>query len=125
MRLCRVLFNKTPLHPVISSANTTSPSTYRLTIHIFIQHCPMMTPQELAETKNRIKMSTSDIDKSMAFLNKLKLDKGKAELLLSHLRFRRCLTLDSLWESTLYSFVCLFVFFATCLSRLKFWQLFS
>ena len=52
--------------------------------------------QELAETKNRIEMCISDIDKWMV-LNKLKLNKGKLNYYFNlHSRFRRCLTLDSL-----------------------------
>ena len=88
---------------VISSANTASPSIYMLTMHKFIPHSPMLTPKNLLRPiqewiKNCILVAFRDLDGSQ----QTEAQQRKTKLLLLHLIFRRCLTLDSLWEMTPY-----------------------
>lgn len=82
---------------VISSANTASPSIYMLKIHRFIQHSPLLTPKNLLRPiqewiKNCILVAFRDLDGSQ----QTEAQQRKTKLLLLHLIFRRCLTLDSL-----------------------------
>ena len=82
---------------VISSANTASATIYMLKIHRFIQHSPMLTPKNLLRPiqewiKNCILVAFRDLDGSQ----QTEAQQRKTKLLLLHLIFRRCLTLDSL-----------------------------
>ena len=82
---------------MISSANTASPSIYMLKIHRFIQHSPLLTPKNLLRPiqewiKNCILVAFRDLDGSQ----QTEAQQRKTKLLLLHLIFRRCLTLDSL-----------------------------